>query len=379
MEVEGYLPDLSNRAAELKKLKKEGHKVIGYLQGGYMPEELVYACGGTLIPVGLIRGGEHEPVLAAGGYLPRWLDTFCRAQVGYRILQKEALYQLLDLLVAPITDNNIRAVADALDFYTDLEVFRFGVPHSKTDRGFEYYLDGIKLFKAKLEEITGIEITEAKLREAVALFNKERELLSKISLLRKAEQAPISGKDFARLNHASFLVDKNAMVEVLESLCAELRQTQALVSKGPRILLTGSSLALGDYKIYEMIEEAGGIVVIEEFAEGMRHYWEKVALNGDLMEALAERYFRKRVPPAWFRPNKERPEFLVKLARDYRVDGVIWYQLMYRDSYDVESRYFGDILEKETGLTMLKIESDYDASEAGNLRTRIETYLETIK
>ena len=31
-----------------------------------MPEELVYACGAMPVPGGLIRGGEHEPVLVAG-------------------------------------------------------------------------------------------------------------------------------------------------------------------------------------------------------------------------------------------------------------------------------------------------------------------------
>jgi len=52
---------------------------------------------------------------------------------------------------------------------------------------------------------------------------------------------------------------------------------------------------------------------------------------------------------------------------------------MYRDSYDFESYYFPPMLEKETGLHMLKIESDYDASEIGPFRTRVETYIETIR
>ena len=120
-------------------------------------------------------------------------------------------------------------------------------------------------------------------------------------------------------------------------------------------------------------------VVIEEFAEGVRHYWEDVTPNGDLTRSLADRYFRRRVPPAWFRPGKERHEFLIKLAGDFKVDGVIWYQMMYRDSYDIESCYFPEILRRETGLSMLKVESDYDAAEIGPMRTRIETFIEGLK
>jgi len=67
------------------------------------------------------------------------------------------------------------------------------------------------------------------------------------------------------------------------------------------------------------------------------------------------------------------------LAKDFKVDGVIWYHLMYRDSYKLESHYFPSILKKETGLSMLLLESDYDPSEVGQMRTRIETFIETLR
>jgi benzoyl-CoA reductase/2-hydroxyglutaryl-CoA dehydratase subunit BcrC/BadD/HgdB len=51
---------------------------------------------------------------------------------------------------------------------------------------------------------------------------------------------------------------------------------------------------------------------------------------------------------------------------------------MYRESYKLASYYFPDILKKETGLSMLTVESDYDAAEAGQMRTRIETFMETV-
>ena len=38
-----------------------------------------------------------------------------------------------------------------------------------------------------------------------------------------------------------------------------------------------------------------------------------------------------------------------------------------------------DILKRETGLSMLTVESDYDATETGPLQTRIETFIETIR
>jgi len=368
---------LKTRLVDLRKAREEGRKIIGYTPGGYLPEELVLASGA--IPICLIRGEDHSVVELAGGYFCRWIDTFCRAQIGYGVSGDDPYYSIVDLLAIPITDNHIRALSDILDYNTEIEIFPFGVPHMKEEGTLKYYLHGITSLRARLEALTGVEITESKLREAISLCNRERELLREISLMRKSEPTPISGKDFVALNHGSLLADKKVMVGILESVYNELKEQAVPSGEGPRILLTGSTLALGDYRILDIIEEAGGVVVIEEFAEGIKPYWESVKPNGDLMAALADCYFTRRVPPAWFRPGKERRDFLIKLAKDFNVAGVMWYQLMYRESYKTESYYFPNILKRETGLPMLTLESDYDQAETGALRTRIETFIETMR
>ena len=368
---------LKTRLADLGKAKVEGRIIVGYPPGGYLPEELILASGA--IPVCMIRGGDHAAVELAGSYICRWIDTFYRAQIGYGTSGDDPYYSILDLLVIPITDNHLRAISDVLDYNTDLEIFTFGVPHMKEEMTLEYYLHGITRVKKRLEELTGNKITEQKLQEAIKLCNRERELLREISLLRKSRQVSLSSKEFVALSHGSSVAEKEEMVKVLELMVKELNEEPNRQPEGPRILLTGSTLALGDNKILDIIEEAGGVVVMEEFAEGIKPYWTDVEPKGDLMEALADAYFWRRIPPAWFRPGKERLDFLVQLARDFEVDGVIWYQLMYRESYKTEAYYFPGILKKATGLSMLAVESDYDAAEVGPLRTRVDTYIEMIR
>jgi benzoyl-CoA reductase/2-hydroxyglutaryl-CoA dehydratase subunit BcrC/BadD/HgdB len=368
---------LKNRAGELEEFKEEGRKVVGYYPGGYVPEEIILACGA--IPVGLHRGGEHEPVLIAGAYLPRWYDTFIRSQIGLKVLGGEAVYDLMDLFVIPITDNNVRMLADAWEFYRLGEVFRFGVPHRKTERALNYYLNGITAFKERMESETGRSLTEDDLSEAILLCNRERELLRKISLMRKRCPASLRGSDFVRLLHASLWLDKKVMVATLESLIDELDSETPSLKSGPRILITGSTLAYGDGKIISLSEEAGGAVVMEHFAEGLRDYWDDVATDGNPMEALADAYFQNRIAPAWFRPSKEYRDFLIKLAKDLLVDGVIWYGLMYRDCYTVQSTLVPKLLKEATDLSTLVIESDYDEEEVGPLRTRVETFVEMIR
>jgi benzoyl-CoA reductase/2-hydroxyglutaryl-CoA dehydratase subunit BcrC/BadD/HgdB len=366
---------LEGRVSELKRLKGEGKKIVGYITGGFMPEELVLA--GGAIPVGLNRGGDHEAVLKSTEYIPRFIDAYSRAQIGCWALE-EPLYRLVDLVVVHCTDKNISAIADCWEMWTETKVLKLGVPHNKRSHAFKYYLEGLHLLREEIEKLTGNTITENKLRKEIDLSNRMRFLLRQISGMRKAEQTPISGKDYIRLHHASFLADRDFMLKSLEALSQELKGKEG--KKGPRILLVGSSMAEGDDKVYDLLESAGADVVIEEFSEGMRPYWQEVEGGGDLIEALADGYFRRRTPPpAFFRPaTEERVDFLLELAREFRVDGIIWYSMLYRDSYDIGGIHFGRIAERE-GLPFIKIVSEYDTAEQGQFRTRIEALIESIE
>jgi benzoyl-CoA reductase/2-hydroxyglutaryl-CoA dehydratase subunit BcrC/BadD/HgdB len=358
-------------------MRKKGKKIIGYIPNGYMPEELISAC--DAVPVGLFRGGESAPVTASLAYLGRFLDPFCRAQIGYRKLKQEALYQSIDLLVVPVTDNHMRAIADSWDFYSEVEVLRVGVPHAKTNHALRYYREGLHVVKERLEKLTGTEITDQRLREEIDLSNAMRDRLRRMSLMRKSDPPPVGGRDFMELNHACLYGDKNIMVETLKSFCAELEEREVLPAMGPRVLLTGSTLALGDDKVIELLEGGGASIVIEEFSEGMKNYWEDVETNGDLIHALADCYFMRSVPGAFFRgAAKERFDFLLNLIKDFKVSAVVWYSLMYRDSYDAEGYLFSRVME-ELNIPILRISSDYDDSEKAALETRIETFIEAIE
>ena len=376
--IEKLSAHLETRGNELGRLKGQGYRIVGYPPGAYMPEELIYACGA--VPVQLNRGGDPEAVAASAGYVPRFLDTFHRAQIAYKSSGKEPLYDLPDLLVMPVAENNIRGMADCWNFYTDVEVFRYGIPHGKAQAQIDYYLESLHLLKKRLEQLTGAKIEEDDLRESIKVSNRIRDLFREISLMRKSEPPPIGIRDFVWLNHASFYADREVMLEILASLVEELKAKETLRSTGPRLLLTGSTLAMGDSKVLDLVEATGAQVVIEHFDEGLRHYWENVATEGDPMEALADRYFRRQIVGAWFRPSRERLDFLLKIAREFHVDGVLWYQLMYREGVDIHSYRFSRILKREFDIPMLKLQSDWDtAGEQEPFRTRIEAFVETMK
>ena len=199
---------LKNRLNDLREAGKQGRKIIGYLPGGYMPEELILAC--DAIPICFIRGGDHSMVEYSGAYICRWIDTFCRAQIGYGISGEDPYYRQIDLLAVPITDNHIRAVMDVLDYNTNIDIFPFGVPHMKEESTFDYYLQGLHDVKSKLEKLTGVKITDEKLNEAITLCNEERSLFKKISI-RTAGQSKRVVKTNSLLNY-NFLKIKQDII-----------------------------------------------------------------------------------------------------------------------------------------------------------------------
>ncbi|MFC2070773.1 2-hydroxyacyl-CoA dehydratase subunit D [Chloroflexota bacterium] len=301
--------------------------------------------------------------------------------IGERLLKKNPYYSMIDMLVAPITCQHLKKVAEVWEYYGDLEIFMLGIPHQHgNDFELEYFTDRLRVLKDRLQALTGNEITEERISRAIELYNRMRKLLREISLLRSSTNSPINALDFVKLNHASFYADPDFMVEVLGSIYQELKDKQQATATGaPRILLLGPNIGNGDYSVLEAVKAAGGEIVIEEICEGIRYYWHEIENRGDLFQSLARGYLVDRVPCAFMRySTKERLDFTLKLIKDFNVSGVLWYELLCCETYDAESYFFAQKM-AERDIPMLILESDYGTADTGQIRTRIEGFIEILK
>ncbi|MEG0720973.1 MAG: 2-hydroxyacyl-CoA dehydratase family protein, partial [Lachnospiraceae bacterium] len=91
--------------------------------------------------------------------------------------------------------------------------------------------------------------------------------------------------------------------------------------------------------------------------------------------ALAERYMN--INCACFTPNTGRIDDIIRLAKEYKVDGIIDVNLKFCNLYDVEG-YHVERAMKEAGIPVLGIETDYVDSDAQQLRTRISAFIEML-
>ncbi|MFP3976166.1 MAG: 2-hydroxyacyl-CoA dehydratase subunit D, partial [Dehalococcoidia bacterium] len=304
-----------------------------------------------------------------------------QAQVGERILRRNPYYEMMDMLVAPITCQHLREVAEIWEYDGDIEMFKLGIPHNYGgDFELEYYVDRLRALAERLQAFTGNEITDGKIGDAIELYNRMRGSLRELSLMRSTSPLPISTLDFVKLNHASYYADPGFMVEVLESICRKMKGKQVVGEmESPRVLLVGPNIANGDYRILELVKEAGAEVVIEEVCEGVRYYWNLVDNKGDPFKALAKGYLEDRLPCAFMRHSaRKRLDFALKLIRDFNVSGVLWYELRQCETYDSESYFFERELNKRN-IPMLILEADYGMADVGQIKTRLEAFIEMVK
>ena len=246
----------------------------------------------------------------------------------------------------------------------------------------EYYRHELREFRAMLENLVGHPISDDDIRANYAKTNRINELLRKIDELRKQDNPPITFSDFIKLNHYTLRLDYNTSIEALEQIYEELKNAPgAHAADAPRILIMGRAVALGDYQVPTIIENAGGSIVCEFLDEAIRPFKNDISTEGDVVDAYASAIYDNRVPQCIFQPAWEtRFEHLKELIKEYRIDGVLWYQLAFDEIYDMEHTCLSKWI-AETGVPLMKLESSYEYSReaVAPLTTRLESFVESLK
>ena len=367
------------RVRELREHAKGGGKVVA-TYCVFVPEEIVWAAGG--IPVGLCAGAQYS-VPIAEEVLPRNTCALIKSSFGFKLGRICPYVQASHLIVGETTCDGKKKMFEILA--EQQPVYVMEVPNKKTAAGRSLWREEVGAFRDKIEQLTGNKITADKLAEATRLVNDRRRALKRLYNLRKANPVPISGLDALLAMQVSFYDDVKRDTQMLNALCDELvKRVEAaegvFPKDAPRIIISGSPMAIPNWKLHHLIESAGAAVVCEESCTGTRHFEKLVPETGGTVEEqldkLAERYID--INCACFTPNEGRLDDIVRLVREYKADGVVHYNLQFCHTYANEAVQVEKRLEEE-GIPLLRIETDYSDEDAGQLRTRIDAFLETLK
>ena len=366
------------RPQELIKAQEEGKKVFGTFCV-YVPDELIFAA--DAIATGLC-GGSQFWVPGGEKVLPTNTCPLIKASVGARLDRTCPFFRIADMYIGETTCDGKKKAWEILG--EDVPVHVMDLPQMKREKDIKAWADEIRELKKVIEDFTGNEITAESLNESIKLINNKRKALSRLYECRKADKVPISGRDALVISQIAFYDDPARFTQMTNKLCDELEQRikdgVSVVKEGTkRIMLTGTPLAVPNWKLHNIIETSGAVVVCEEMCTGTRYFENLVdetkTTVDEQIDALANRYMG--INCACFTPNTARIDDIIRLAKEYKVDGVIDVNLKFCSLYDVEG-YTVERALKEAGIPVMGIETDYTDSDAEQLRTRIGAFIEMI-
>ena len=366
------------RPAELIEAQKKGQKVFGTFCV-YVPDEVVIAADG--IVTGLC-GGSQFWVPGGEKVLPKSTCPLIKASVGARLERTCPFFRIADMYVGETTCDGKKKAWEILG--QDVPMHIMDMPQMKRPQDVKKWEGEIREFARIVEEFTGNAITPEKLGEAIHIINEKRKALARLYEARKAKNIPISGRDALLVMQIAFFDDPVRCAQMTNKLADELEQRIADgVSVFPagtkRILLSGTPMAIPNWKLHHIIETSGAAVVCEETCTGTRYFENLVDETKTTLEeqyaAIAERYMG--VNCACFTPNTGRVDDILRLAKEYDVDGVIDVNLKFCCLYDTEG-YTVEKALKDAGIPVLGIETDYTDADAEQLRTRIQAFVEML-
>ncbi len=362
-----------HRDQRARELRKEGKKIIGYLCC-YVPLEMMTAA--DVVPY-RITGDVKEPITIADAYTETLQCPFVR---NIYDLVLKGRYDFLDGLVIPHTCDNVERNYDALRYHVKPAYsFYINVPHVARPASYQFLKFELESFRKSLEKFTGRQISTPRLQEAIKLHNESRALLRQVCELRKEILPLLSGTEMMEIILAEMSLPVVEGNELLKEILAELKGREPISDKSAaRVLVYGCEI--DDTAFIELVESCGAAVVMDDLCMGTRYYWHNVETRGDPMDNLSAYCLDKIVCPRTYREGKvkERFTYLLDYAREFKVDGAIFYIIRMCDSHGYDVPDLRDLL-RENGFPSLYLEDDYSMETMGPFRTRIQAFVEMLK
>ncbi len=367
------------RIKELMDAKAEGRIVVGSYCV-FVPEELILAVDG--VSVGLCAGAEFN-FEGAEEVVPRTLCPLIKSAFGFKRGLVCPYLEASDIVVGENTCDGKKKSYEVLGpMVKDLHIM--DLPQMKSGPGRALLKEEYARFVTRLEEKSGRKVTVESLKQGIATVNAKRQAVKRLAELRKADPAPISGLDALLVNQIFFYDDPARFTASVNALCDELEERvkkgEGVLPKGtPRLVISGCPMAVPNWKVPFIVETSGAVIVAEESCVGERGTRWLTETQGstlpEMLDAITERYFN--IDCAVFTPNPSRVDHVGDMFGRYGARGVIHYSLQFCQPYLVESGPVEAALEG-SGIPVLRLETDYSQEDMGQLKTRIEAFVERI-
>lgn len=366
----------------VKKAQAEGKVCIGSVCDN-VPEPLLNIGNAFSIRLRAPRSGSLD---IATYYMTNFLCEYTRAILERAI---EGGFNFIDGLIAPDGCSMLNRCVENMVLLKTMKKDKFfsefmEIPMKDDENGLNLYVTQCRNHILNpLKENYGIDTSDESLIASIKTHNRMVELIQAISDFRKADNPVITGREFHTLCLASYLMPKEDYIPILEETLEELK-TRVPDSKFPykvRVALVGSEI--DDSDLIKAIEECGAYICVDRYCYGafpgrtLIEYQE----GEDPLRAICAHYLHNcQCARLMDQPsNLRRKAYVNELAKEFKADGIIYEQMKFCDPWAYEKMMGTTYLRETYGYPVLGIDRPYANGGSGQIRTRVQAFVESIE
>jgi benzoyl-CoA reductase subunit C len=353
-----------------------GGKVVGSFPM-HFPAEVIHAAGA--LPV--ILQEADEPITVGHGSMYPFFCGYTRSVVDQAT---KGDFEYVDAIMFGDHCVQMLSAADVIRLrMPNIQVgFYQFIPALKDNWSFENAERTLRRLIEGIEEELDVTIDEDKLRASIRAFNENRQLMRQLYDLRRAGAVRISSLEMQYVVKSSMVMDKAEHTALLRELVAAVRQGRAGGrTDGVAVYLSGHLCQAPKLEVLQMIEECGAVVVDDDLYHGFRYLSLDADEPGDPVKALTRWYLGRNtvVPcPTRLDPKTDWDGWLLKSVQAAAAQGLIVLLAKF-----CEPHYFFYPRIKKTfetaGFPHLLLETEHETMAGGNMRVRVESFVEMIK
>lgn len=375
VDIESLLDAVAaNKEAFIKKSTGK-EKNVAYLCA-YTPIEILASA--DVAHMRILHAGNQDEIIAGEVLTQSVFCDFTKSVLG-GFEEGNTLFQAIDKVYSFYTCDCMRKTVEAVD-KNYVSATTYNLPRLTTKQSSKnYFLTEVTSFRKNLETLTGKKIEDETIRKNIGLYNQAKRYIREISDFRKYDNPLITGAQFQQIAFSYYYLPiEQLLVELLKILIQLKSRKPDTGNKKVRLMLSGGIVADGDSKVTKIVEEGlGARIVVEDNCSGLKPFLHDLKENSEnVLTDIVDGYLGQ-APCARMKPVEEMIQNSIELAKEYKVDGIIFRYIKFCPCYSIIIRSYLDKFQ-ELNIPVLVIPGDYALGDEGQLKTRIDAFIEVL-
>ena len=212
------------------------------------------------------------------------------------------------------------------------------------------------------------------LRESIRIHNENKELLKEIYEIKRKNPGTLSNKELFALIKLSMQVDKAEFNKSLKKIKGSLKIKK--VDGYTDVILVG--ITCDPPEVYELFDEIKLNIVGDTLVTGTRYLQGAVPDNGNLIDALTERHFKR----GFFSPIHDNVyknfEEVKALYKQTSAKAIIYVHIEFCESQEYDLPDLKRMIKKE-GMPIHELDTEYQTISLAHVRTRLQAFFESLR